>query len=158
MYASIKLVFNYMQGCILKGMKKRGKMRIFPNWLKIYKIAKKKAEYFLPAASNPPPTPTQYNQFHLGEKYKSGGGRGKKGNFKFNIHPWLYVYSYIVIDYNSSVYIVLCLFVYLPVSLYKINKSVHKIWFLLKEENIYRPNKTFNVVFDIKYNLKNEEN
>ena len=67
----------------LKGMKKGDKCIFSPHlinsmhnipWLKIYKIAKKRLEFFI------------IN--YLGKKYKSRGG-GKNINFKFNIHPWM---------------------------------------------------------------------
>ena len=73
-----------------KGMKKGGRnppigkqyAYFFPNWLKIYKIAKKMNIFTCGAH------PLNIIYFIWGEKYKSGRGRGQKMNLKFNIHPW----------------------------------------------------------------------
>ena len=59
-----------------------------PNWLKIYKIAKKRLNIFHLRRA-----PPQYNRFNLGKKYISGRG-GKQINFKFNIHPALHTRIY----------------------------------------------------------------
>ena len=68
------------------GMKKRGKMHIFPpvgkkfayffpNWLNIYKITKKSLIFRLQRASH------HYKKYHLGKKYESRKG-GQKYEFQ----------------------------------------------------------------------------
>ena len=59
-------------------------MPIFPpNWLKIYKIAKKRLNIIRLRHA-----PSNHSQFNFVKNYKSRRGGGKDTNLKFNIHPW----------------------------------------------------------------------